>query len=190
MLTVPDTIHLKHSPVFDDLVAVDPSDMITVRATPKPRGPSPGVPTRSIHETQYVLAGRVLTVDNWTEDLDIEAAVADADEATAEPLVASLRIDPQLFWKLTNGETVDRSARLTEMPAPYPPPSDRPAEPPACRVGYYETGELKLIVPEARASGPEVYHFCRPIGEIVACMYGQDMDPERLLPASYSPPPD
>jgi len=100
-----------------------------------------------------------------------------------------LSIEADTWWVLSEGETVDRRHELDDRPQMQEYLDLPPKDPPACSLTYWGTGRIRLMIPMPVHNGSRViYYAADEYGTIVVLTHGAVVQPELLLPDTYTPP--
>lgn len=160
----------EHAVALADVVAVQEGDAIAVRAVRE--------------STAWILAGRVTSLA-----YDAETAQAIEQRVDENTIINVLSIETDTWWALSEGETVDRSHELDDRPQMQEYPDLPPKDPPACSLAYRETGHIKLMIPmPVHNLSRVIYYAADEYGTVVALAHGAMVQPELLLPDTYTPP--
>jgi hypothetical protein len=153
-----------------DVLAVQEGDAIAVRAVQE--------------SIEGILVGQVTS---FADGAETRKGVKQRLQEYTNTVVLS--IDADTWWILSEGDTVDRSQELNDRPQMQEYLDLPPKDPPACSLSYWETGRIGVRIPMPVRNGSRViYYSADDYGTVVALTHGAMIQPELLLPDTYTPP--
>lgn len=170
---------------FADLAGVNQGDVLVVRTAYTEQLSTVQPPTEEVIppvcDPQYVFAGEIRETTNWDPNTDVEQITARSKQNIHSTPLASLTLAPRLLWQLHDGDVTDVSDRVLNVPPLNTVSTDPPDGPPPCYLHCCQNLNINLVVPEAQASGEDVYLVSRGLGSVIAYTSGDVATPEQVL---------
>ena len=154
-----------------EMLAVEEGDAIAVRAVDD-------------ESTQSIIAGQVTPFVYSAPAIETIKQCAEALGFTS-----FLAFEADTWWRLSEGDWIDRSHELHDRPQMRKFIDSTPRDAPPCSLAYRDTGDIGLVIPMPAGNGSRIVHY-EPghYGRVVEFNYGAWVQPELLLPDGYSPP--
>lgn len=143
------------------------------------------IAVRAVQESiEWILAGRVTS---FADDSETRHGVEERLQEYTNTIVLSIEADT--WWVLSEGDIINRSQELDDRPQLREYLDLPPKDPPACLLSYWEIGRIGVRVPMPVHNGSHtIYYAADEYGTVVALTHGTVVQPERLLPDTYTPP--
>ena len=103
-------------------------------------------------------------------------------ESASSANIIALKFNAEVWLELRNGEVVDLSARLDQIPSVQPDDVEPSEDPRLWSITYRDDGQIQVGHSEARGdrNSGEIYFGLIPRGEVSAVCLGEVITPQQL----------